>query len=141
MFHVAESDQITSANQYFSRFGFMSNYDRGGNYTGGDALTYKNMIHYAEVGGAFDAEANTWKEIKYHDQTFESEVWYRITMEYYKAEGVIKYYVDGYLIDTVTVDANLECNNVVFQLQGQAYGSRIYMDNTYMGTVDKNIAE
>ena len=141
MLHVAESDQITAARQYFSRFGFMSNYNRGGNYDGGNSVTAKNMIHYAEVSGAFDTEANAWKELKYNNQSFESDVWYRIAMEYYKAEGVIKYYVDGYLIATVEVEANLECNNAVFQLQGQAHGSRIYFDNTYMGTVDKHIAK
>jgi len=141
MFSVAESDQITDSKIYFSRFGFTSSYANGGNYAGGDNATVKKMLDIAEVAGAFDTEANKWGEISYKGQTFESGVWYKIAMEYYKNEGVIKYYVDGYLINTVEVEANLDCPNVVFQLQGQAYGSRIYLDNTYFGTVDKTLAE
>ena len=146
MFSAANTDQITGSSEYFSRFGFTSTYDKDGNYAASyykddSYLTTNKMLHMAEVVGSFDPDTDKWGELKYSGQTFESGKWYKIAMEYYKAEGVIKYYVDGYLINTVTVDANLECTNVVFQLQGMAYGSRIYVDNTYFGTVDKTLAE
>jgi hypothetical protein len=61
-------------------------------------------------------------------------------MEYYKAEGVINYYINGYLVKTVSVDKNLEMPNAKMILNGSAYGSCFYMDNTYFGTVDKTLA-
>ena len=143
MFSAANTDQITGSSEYFSRFGFASTYDKDGNYAAGyykddSYLTTNKMLHVAEVVGSFDPDTDKWGELKYGGQTFENGKWHKIAMEYYKAEGIIKYYVNGNLINTVTVDANLECTNVVFQLQGMAYGSRIYFDNTYFATVDQN---
>jgi len=135
MFSAADSDQITLDEIYFSRFGFVSDYDR--NYNNSQVYTTSKMLDIAEVYGEFDTENDKWGDIKYKSQTFDPTKWYVITMEYYKDVGVICYYVDGVLINTVGVGANLDCNNVVFQLQGQAYGSEIYFDNTYFSSVDK----
>ena len=135
MISLQNSDQITADGIYFSRFGFVSEYNRGDNYSG--VKTTSKMLNIAEAYGSFDPSSDKWGEIKYGTKTLDPTAWYVITMEYYRSEGVICYYIDGELISTVGVGVDLDCNNVVFQLQGQAHGSAIYFDNTYFGSVDK----
>ena len=138
MFEIAASDQITASGIYFSRFGFVSSYDREGNRLGSNSATVKKMIDIAEAYGSFDPDTNKWGEVKYGDYAFESGKWFKLRMEYYKSEGIVAYYIDNVLINVSEVEAGLECTNAVFQLQGQAHGSRIYFDHTYFATIDKS---
>ena len=107
--------------------------------TNNDVLDNSDMVNIGEIGGP--CKDGVFTSLKFADQTFENNVWYRLTMEYYKAEGVINYYINGYLVKTVSVDKNLEMPNAKMILNGAAYGSCLYMDNTYFGTVDKTLAK
>ena len=139
--HASTSDQITASKQYLLRFGFVTAYDRGA------TNNLNSALGYAEVGGAFDTENNTWGDVYLDGEFFARDTWNMLCVEYYKAEGIIKYYLNGYLVKTVEVTPNTEVVSFILQLQGQTMetvnkvGSYVYLDNTYVGTVDKTLAE
>lgn len=97
---------------------------------------------YFEISGEYDLEATTWKNWGIGGMTLENNKWYKMVIEYYKAEGVMNLYLDGYLIQSIEgLAADYVPTSGLIQLQGLAYGSSIYVDNTYVGTVDKTLAE
>ncbi len=132
---IADIALSSTTNRMISNFGFSTAYSTTYNVT--------NMVDTAAISGPFDATLQNFTSMIYSgtDQTFENDTWYRLTMEYYKEEGIIRYYVDGYLVKTVEAAKNLEITNVEFVLNGGLLGSCIYFDNTYFGTVDKTLAE
>jgi len=142
-FNIAATNQVTAANQYFARISLLDTFgDRTQSNTNGYMPTKNDATSYFEFGGAFDTEADVWKNVGINGFNVESGKWYKMTIEYYKAENTMNLYFDGYLISSVSgLDAGFAPVAGVIQLQGQAWGSSIYVDNTYVGTVDKTLAE
>ena len=134
VFSAQNTDQVSASSIYFSRFGFITDYSRDYNITG--VKTTSKMIHMGELMGEFDPAADTWGALTFGTATVTSDTKYTLTVEYYKAEGVICYYIDGTLVLTEAAARDVECKAFAIQLQGQAYGSTIYFDNTFLGTVD-----
>ena len=132
-------------NIYLSRITVLANPTNERGYAAYDAMMPKDdkgNRQYFEIYGEYDFETTTWKNWKIGDQTFENGKWYKMVVEYYKAEGVMKLYIDGYLVSTIEGLAKDFVPTVgLIQLQGLAYGSSIYVDNTYVGTVDKTLAK
>ena len=132
-------------NIYLSRITVLANPTNERGYSAYDAMMPKDSDgnrQYFEIYGEYDFETTTWKNLKIADQTFENGKWYKMVVEYYKAEGVMKLYIDGYLVSTIEGLAKDFVPTVgLIQLQGLAYGSSIYVDNTYVGTVDKTLAK
>ena len=87
----------------------------------------------AEISGP--CQGGGFTSLKFNDQTIENNVWYRLTVEYYKAEGVVNYYIDGYLVKTAEADKNLTMANAKVILNGAASGCRVYFDNTYCASL------
>ena len=132
-------------NLYVSRITVLANPTNDRNFSLYNGMMPKNSDgnhQYFEIYGEYDFETTTWKNLKIADQTFENGKWYKMVVEYYKAEGVMKLYFDGYLVSTVEgLTKDFVPNVGLIQLQGLAYGSSIYVDNTYVGTVDKHLAK
>ena len=142
-FNIEATNQVTAAKQYFARISLLDTFgDRTQVNTNSYMPTKSDNAQYFELGGAFDTENDVWTNVGINDFNVESGKWYKMTIEYYKAENTMKLYFNGYLISTVEgLDANFAPVAGVIQLQGQAYGSSIYVDNTYVGTVDKHLAK
>lgn len=142
-FNIEATNQVTAAKQYFARISLLDTFgDRVQSNTNGYMPTKNEGAYYFELGGAFDTETGTWTNVGINGFNVENGKWYKMTVEYYKAENTMNLYFDGYLISSVSgLDAGFAPVAGVIQLQGQAYGSSIYVDNTYVGTVDKTLAE
>ena len=142
-FNIEATNQVTAAKQYFARISLLDTFgDRVQSNTNGYMPIKNEGASYFEFGGAFDTETGTWTNVGINGFNVENGKWYKMTVEYYKAENTMNLYFDGYLISSVSgLDAGFAPVAGVIQLQGQAFGSSIYVDNTYVGTVDKTLAE
>jgi hypothetical protein len=138
-------DVLDSKNYlYVARLSVLANPENSRDFSAYNSMMPQNDEGgvYFSIDGEFDLEKETWKSFGIGDFTLENGKWYKMVIEYYKAEGVMKLYIDGYLVHTFEgLSKNFVPTAGIVQLQGLAEKSTIAIDNTYVGTVDKTLAD
>ena len=152
MFNIANSGAVVESGNvdknnciYISRITVLDNPTNERDQTKYNPLMPRNEngdATYFEISGEYDFEKTTWKSFGIGGKTIENRKWYKMTIEYYKAEGVMKLYLDGEVVSTREgLATDFDPTAGLIQLQGLAYGSCVYVDNTYVGTVDKALED